>query len=147
MTEYRASFDASVSFSNGGDLAVHGLRVDVLSPDIDETVAPDYLGRVMCFAILDPSGLAAILPGILAQMRQVTGPGPRSYSASTAAAPTRSHSAPSPHPGSTLGHLAALRARRYHRSVASALHLYGNGAELAERKDLLEASYLGEAAL
>lgn len=24
MTEYRASFDASVSFSNGGDLAVHG---------------------------------------------------------------------------------------------------------------------------
>jgi arylformamidase len=29
MTEYRASFDASISFSNGGDLAVHGFRVDV----------------------------------------------------------------------------------------------------------------------
>ena len=36
MTEYRASFDASVSFSNGGDLAVHRFRVDVPSPDADE---------------------------------------------------------------------------------------------------------------
>jgi kynurenine formamidase len=36
VTEYRASFDAAVTFSNGGDLAVHGFRVDVPSPDIDE---------------------------------------------------------------------------------------------------------------
>ena len=36
MTEYRASFDAQVTFSNGGDLAVHGFRVDVPSPDVDE---------------------------------------------------------------------------------------------------------------
>jgi len=36
MTEYRASFDAAVRFSNGGDLAVHGFRVDVPAPDIDE---------------------------------------------------------------------------------------------------------------
>ena len=35
MTEYRASFDAAVTFSNGGDLSVHGFRVDVPSPDID----------------------------------------------------------------------------------------------------------------
>ncbi|MQA61626.1 MAG: cyclase family protein [Actinophytocola sp.] len=35
--EYRASFDAAVSFSNGGDLAVHGFRVDVATPDVDET--------------------------------------------------------------------------------------------------------------
>ena len=33
MTEYRASFDAAVTFSNGGDLAVHGFRVDVPSAD------------------------------------------------------------------------------------------------------------------
>jgi kynurenine formamidase len=33
MTEYRASFDAVVRFSNGGDLAVHGFRVDVPGPD------------------------------------------------------------------------------------------------------------------
>ena len=27
--EYRASFDAAISFSNGGDLAAHGFKVDV----------------------------------------------------------------------------------------------------------------------
>ena len=36
MTEYRASFDAAVSFSNGGDLAVHGFRVDLPAPDAGE---------------------------------------------------------------------------------------------------------------
>lgn len=33
MTEYRASFDAMIRFSNGGDLAAHGFRVDVPGPD------------------------------------------------------------------------------------------------------------------
>ncbi|MGH3736928.1 MAG: cyclase family protein [Micromonosporaceae bacterium] len=36
MTEYRASFDAVVRFDNGGDLAVHGFRVDVPSADVDQ---------------------------------------------------------------------------------------------------------------
>ena len=36
MTEYRASFDATVRFSNGGDLAVHGFRVDLPGPGIDQ---------------------------------------------------------------------------------------------------------------
>ena len=36
MTEYRASFDATIKFSNGGDLTAHGFRVDIPSPDIDE---------------------------------------------------------------------------------------------------------------
>jgi arylformamidase len=36
MTEYRASFDAAIRFSNGGDLTAHGFRVDVPSPDVDE---------------------------------------------------------------------------------------------------------------
>ena len=36
MTEYRASFDASVSFANGGGLAVDGFRVDVPDPGIGE---------------------------------------------------------------------------------------------------------------
>jgi arylformamidase len=34
--EYRASFDATVKFGNGGDLAVHGFRVDVAGPDVSE---------------------------------------------------------------------------------------------------------------
>lgn len=32
MTDYRASFDASIVFSNGGDLVVHGFRVDLPGP-------------------------------------------------------------------------------------------------------------------
>jgi arylformamidase len=36
VTEYRASLDAAVSFSNGGDLTVHGFRVDLPSPDAGE---------------------------------------------------------------------------------------------------------------
>ena len=36
MTDYRASFDATITFSNGGDLTAHGFRVDVPSPDIDQ---------------------------------------------------------------------------------------------------------------
>jgi kynurenine formamidase len=36
MTEYRASFDASVTFTNGGGLTVQGFRVDVPSADVDE---------------------------------------------------------------------------------------------------------------
>jgi arylformamidase len=36
MTEYRASFDAAISFSNGGDLSVHGFRVDVPGPGVGE---------------------------------------------------------------------------------------------------------------
>ncbi len=36
MAEYRASFDAAISFSNGGDLTVHGFRVDLPAPDVGE---------------------------------------------------------------------------------------------------------------
>jgi len=36
VTEYRASFDAVINFSNGGDLTVHGFRVDVPGPHVDE---------------------------------------------------------------------------------------------------------------
>ena len=36
MAEYRASFDASISFSNGGDLTARGFRVDVPSPDVSQ---------------------------------------------------------------------------------------------------------------
>jgi arylformamidase len=36
MTEYRASFDAVVRFSNGGDLTARGFRVDVPSAEVDQ---------------------------------------------------------------------------------------------------------------
>jgi arylformamidase len=36
MTEYRASFDATIRFSNGGDLTARGFRIDLPGPDLDE---------------------------------------------------------------------------------------------------------------
>ena len=36
MTDYRASLDAAVRFGNGGDLTVHGFRIDVPSADVGE---------------------------------------------------------------------------------------------------------------
>ncbi|MEV4170379.1 cyclase family protein [Nonomuraea sp. NPDC049709] len=36
MTDYRASFDAAIAFGNGGDLTVHGFRVDLPGPDTPE---------------------------------------------------------------------------------------------------------------
>src|SRR5216683_1903986 len=42
-------------------------------PGRADTVVSDYQGRVVCFATGDPSGLAATLPGALAQLRQVLG--------------------------------------------------------------------------
>jgi kynurenine formamidase len=36
MPEYRASFDAVINFSNGGDLTVHGFRIDIPSANADE---------------------------------------------------------------------------------------------------------------
>jgi arylformamidase len=55
MPEYRASFDAAVTFSNGGDLAVHGFRVDIPSPDVDQAeIAALFvasLGRLMTASV------------------------------------------------------------------------------------------------
>ncbi|PZG20788.1 cyclase family protein [Nonomuraea aridisoli] len=37
MPDYRASFDAAITFGNGGDLTVHGFRVDLPGPDATES--------------------------------------------------------------------------------------------------------------
>ncbi|MEV0388333.1 cyclase family protein [Nonomuraea sp. NPDC050643] len=37
MTDHRASFDAAITFGNGGDLVVHGFRVDLPGPDTAES--------------------------------------------------------------------------------------------------------------
>ena len=42
-------------------------------PGRADTMVTDYLGRAVAFATGDPSGLAATLPGALAQLRQVLG--------------------------------------------------------------------------
>lgn len=51
MTEYRASFDAEVTFSNGGGLTARGFRLDVPSQNITETELAEafvrHLGLLM----------------------------------------------------------------------------------------------------
>src|SRR5260370_11354604 len=42
-------------------------------PGRADTVVTDYLRRAVCFATGEPSGLAATLPGVLAQLRQALG--------------------------------------------------------------------------
>jgi kynurenine formamidase len=64
MTEYRASFDAAVKFSNGGDLTAHGFRVDVPSPEVDEDdIAALFVASLGfgALAALDVAGRAVLL--------------------------------------------------------------------------------------
>ena len=57
MTEYRASFDAAVRFSNGGDLSMHGFRVDVPSSGADETtIAALFVASLGLRAVADRAG-------------------------------------------------------------------------------------------
>ncbi|RDV44872.1 hypothetical protein DOE76_11175 [Leifsonia sp. ku-ls] len=42
MTQYRAVFDAEVTFSNGGGLQAQGFRVDLPGPDVSD----DDIGRL-----------------------------------------------------------------------------------------------------
>lgn len=47
MTDYRASFDAMVRFSNGGDLTVHGFRIDLPGPEAgEEEIAALFLASL-----------------------------------------------------------------------------------------------------
>ncbi|BCB75888.1 hypothetical protein GCM10022251_54710 [Phytohabitans flavus] len=45
MTEYRAAFDADVTFTNGGDLRVRGFRLDVPGAEVAEDVLADLFVR------------------------------------------------------------------------------------------------------
>ncbi|MDQ3274099.1 MAG: transposase [Actinomycetota bacterium] len=41
----------------------------------DDTLLTDYHGRAVCFASGEPTGLSTTLPGVLAQLRTILGPG------------------------------------------------------------------------
>jgi hypothetical protein len=60
MTEHRASLDPAVSFSfsNGGDLTVHGFRIDLPSPDASEAViAALFIASLGLLELEDGSGI------------------------------------------------------------------------------------------
>jgi arylformamidase len=60
MTEYRASFDATVSFTNGGDLSARGFRVDVPSPDVDHAELAQLFLTSLGLLMTDSVGLSNV---------------------------------------------------------------------------------------
>ena len=83
MTEYRASFDASIRFSNGGDLTVHGFRVDVPSPDINEYwIAALFVGSL---GLLMTDSVELSNVEIFAEPHKGTRGGPSDHSSDRAA--------------------------------------------------------------
>jgi kynurenine formamidase len=74
MTEYRASFDASVSFANGGGLAVHGFRVDLPDPGIGEAGIADLFVASLGLLMTESVELANV--EIIAEPHKGTRGGP-----------------------------------------------------------------------
>lgn len=52
MTEYRAHFDAHIEFINGGSLSAEGFRLDLPSPEVDETEVGRLLVRHLGLALV-----------------------------------------------------------------------------------------------
>jgi kynurenine formamidase len=87
MTEYRASFDATVRFSNGGDLIVHGFRVDLPGPDVSEDdIAALFLAS---FGLLMTESAALTNVRIFAEPHKGTRGGPSDHGPGPAAADGR----------------------------------------------------------
>jgi kynurenine formamidase len=83
MTEYRASFDAAISFSNGGDLTAHGFRVDVPSPDVDEATIAALFVASLGLLMTDSVRLSNV--EIFAEPHKGTRGGPSDHSGRVAA--------------------------------------------------------------
>lgn len=79
MTDYRASFDATITFSNGGDLTAHGFRVDVPSPDIDENAIAALFVASLGLLMTDSVTLANV--EIFAEPHKGTRGGPSDHGA------------------------------------------------------------------
>ena len=75
MTEYRASFDATIKFSNCGDLTAHGFRVDVPSLERDKDGIAVLLVASLGLLMTDSVTLANV--EIFAEPYKGTGEGRR----------------------------------------------------------------------
>jgi kynurenine formamidase len=84
MTEHRASFDAAIRFSNGGDLTAHGFRVDVPSPDVDEAAIAALFVASLGLLMTDAVKLSNV--EIFAEPHKGTRGGPSDHSRRLAAA-------------------------------------------------------------
>jgi arylformamidase len=84
MTQYRASFDAAVMFGNGGDLTVHGFRVDVPRSDTDEDGIAALFVASLGLLMTDSVTLANV--EIFAEPHKGTRGGPSDHGRGTPAA-------------------------------------------------------------
>ncbi|MGE5288291.1 MAG: cyclase family protein [Micromonosporaceae bacterium] len=84
MTEYRASFDAAIRFSNGGDLTAHGFRVDVPSPDVAEAAIAALFVASLGLLMTDAVKLSNV--EIFAEPHKGTRGGPSDHGRGLAAA-------------------------------------------------------------
>ncbi len=78
MTEYRASFDAAITFSNGGDLTAHGFRVDIPARDTDEDVIAALFVTSLGLLMTDSVTLSNV--EIFAEPHKGTRSGPSDHS-------------------------------------------------------------------
>jgi kynurenine formamidase len=60
MTEYRAVFDAAVTFANGGGLQAQGFRLDVSGPDVTEAELGELFVRHLGLLMIDRVHLADV---------------------------------------------------------------------------------------
>ncbi|GAA4455446.1 cyclase family protein [Phytohabitans houttuyneae] len=60
MTEYRAAFDADVTFLNGGGLQVQGFRLDVPGPEVAEDALADLFVRELGLLMVGEVRLAGV---------------------------------------------------------------------------------------
>ena len=87
MTEYRASFDAAISFSNGGDLTAHGFRVDVPSPEVGEADIAALFVASLGLLMTDTVELSNV--EVFAEPHKGTRGGPSDHSRGAPAVPGR----------------------------------------------------------
>jgi kynurenine formamidase len=87
LTEYRASFDAIVKFSNGGELTARGFRVDVPSPDVSHDVIASLF--VSSLGLLMTESVELRNVEVLAEQHKGTRGGPSDHSRDGATATGR----------------------------------------------------------
>jgi kynurenine formamidase len=84
MTEYRASFDAAISFSNGGDLTAHGFRVDVPALAVTEVEIAALFVASLGLLMTDKVELSNV--AVFAEPHKGTRGGPSDHGRGAAAA-------------------------------------------------------------
>jgi arylformamidase len=84
VTDYRAVFDAVINFSNGGDLAVHGFRIDLPGPDVDEAEIATLFVASLGLLMTDKAELSNV--EIVAEPHKGTRSGPSDHELVGAAA-------------------------------------------------------------